>query len=158
RSGLLATSRDCGIPQDMALVSMFVWQAVMSVALAAAAGLLGACGNRAPAVVDSTAAHTTIVARTQTPAPLPTAAIDEGPVSAVPGVCPYLDVSTAQDEEGNRIGGTVVLRASGRTAGCRFSYLYDGHPVLEISSARYRSATLAYNAMVRLGQTGTHQI
>ena len=73
-------------------------------------------------------------------------------------IVPYLDVPTAQDEEGNRIGAIVVLRAGGRTVGCRFSYYYDGHPVLEITSARFRSATLAYNAMVRLGQSGTHQI
>jgi hypothetical protein len=100
----------------------------------------------------------TITTRTPTPTPLPTGAIDVGPVSAVAGDCPYLDVPTAQDEEGNRIGATVVLRAGGRTVGCRFSYYYDGHPVLEITSARFRSATLAYNAMVRLGQSGTHQI
>ena len=102
--------------------------------------------------------RTTITTRTPTPAPLPTGAIDVGPVSAVAGDCPYLDVPTAQDEEGNRIGAIVVLRAGGRTVGCRFSYYYDGHPVLEITSARFRSATLAYNAMVRLGQSGTHQI
>ncbi len=135
-----------------------MWRPAVGVAAAVAAATLAACGGRAPAVVDPTAVRTTITTRTPTPTPLPTGAIDVGPVSAVAGDCPYLDVPTAQDEEGNRIGGTVVLRAGGRTVGCRFSYYYDGHPVLEITSARFRSATLAYNAMVRLGQSGTHQI
>jgi hypothetical protein len=132
----------------------------VGVVAAAAAALLGACsGGAAPAVTDSTVVRTATATRTPTPTPLPTGAIDVGPVSTVPGVCPYLDVPTAEGEEGNRIGGTVVLRADGRTVGCRFSYYYDdGHPVLEITSTRFRSPTLAYNAMVRLGQSGTHQI
>jgi hypothetical protein len=140
------------------LISILVWRPAIGVGAAVAAATLAACGTRAPAVVDSTAVRTTVTTRTPTPTPLPTGAIDVGPVSAVAGDCPYLDVPTAQDEEGNRIGATVVLRAGGRTVGCRFSYYYDGHPVLEITSARFRSATLAYNAMVRLGQSGTHQI
>ena len=130
----------------------------MGVAAAAVAATLVACGSRAPAVTGSTVVHTTITTRTPTPSALPTGAIDVGPVSAVPGVCPYLDAPTAQDDEGNRIGATVVLRVDGRTVGCRFDYYYDGHPVLEITSARFRSTILAYNAMVRLGRSGTNQI
>jgi hypothetical protein len=133
-----------------------VWRTAVGIVAAGAAVLLAGCGKDAPEVVDSTAVHTTVT--TRTPTPTPTGAIDAGPVSAVAGDCPYLDVPTAQDEEGNRIGSTVVLKAGGRVVGCRFSYYYDNHVVLEITSVRFRSATFAYNAMVRLGQAGSHQI
>jgi hypothetical protein len=135
-----------------------VWRQAAGAAALAAAALLSACGSQAPDVVDTTVVHTTVTTRTPTPTSVPTGAIAPGPVTAVPGDCPYLDVPTAQDEEGNRIGRTVVLRAGGRTVGCRFSYFYDSHVVLEITSARFRSPTLAYNAMVRLGKAGTNPI
>jgi hypothetical protein len=121
--------------------------------------LLAACGSNRPQVVDSTVVRTTVTTRTPTPAPQPTGAINVGPTATIVAPCPYLDVPTAQAQEGNRIGRTVVLQAAGQPIGCRFYYYYDAdHAVLSITSARFRSANLAYNAMVRLGQAGRNQL
>jgi hypothetical protein len=123
------------------------------------AALLAACGSNRPQVVDSTVVRTTVTTRTPTPTPQPTGAINVGPTATIAAACPYLDVPTAQQQEGNRIGRTVVLQAAGQPVGCRFYYYYDAnHAVLSITSARFRSATLAYNAMVRLGHAGRNPI
>lgn len=118
-------------------------------------GLLTACTSAAPQTpltITQTITHSLPPATPSTPKN--TAAINPGPTTAVPADCPYIDIPTAQDLEGNRIADHWVLRAGGKVVGCRFQFWTNDHAVLEITSERFHTPTDAYNAMVRTGQRG----
>jgi hypothetical protein len=71
----------------------------------------------------------------------------------IDGSCPYISAADFADLEGSRVGRVTLLQS--RPVGCRFYFSYDDSAVVgEITIARFRTATEAYNAMV--GSAGGH--
>ena len=135
----------------------------MIVGSATAALLAGCSGcaaaNHDPAQTDPTRTTTQTItqkAPRSTPTSVPTGPIAVGPVKAIEGDCPYISVSDASTKEGNRIDKHYVLKARGKTVGCRFMFWTDAYAVLEITKRTYANADAAYNAMVRIGQRGAN--
>ena len=122
------------------------------------AGCIGcAAVNHDPAQIDPTRTTTQTItqkAPRSTPTSVPTGPIAVGPVKVVEGDCPYISVTDASTKEGNRIDKHYVLKAHGKTVGCRFMFWTDAYAVLEITKRTYANADAAYNAMVRIGQRG----
>ena len=70
-----------------------------------------------------------------------------GSLPEKPGDCPYISAADFADLEGDRVGRVTLL--SSRPVGCRFYFPYDPAAIVgEITVARFRTATDAYNAMV----------
>jgi len=70
-----------------------------------------------------------------------------GTVPEMAGSCPYISAADFADLEGDRVGRVTVLQS--RPVGCRFYFSYDPAVIVgEITIARFRTATDAYNAMV----------
>jgi hypothetical protein len=89
--------------------------------------------------------------------------IDTGPTRAATAAsCPLASADFIRNTMGMRLGRIAVLRSGGRVVGCRFYALQNSplhasehlpgpkQPVVEITTQRYRSATAAHNAFVRL--------
>ncbi|HYU03839.1 MAG TPA: hypothetical protein VEL02_08365 [Jatrophihabitantaceae bacterium] len=136
----------------------------MIIGLAAVALLVGCTSAHHPAQTTGTAtshppmshASTSTAKATAKPTPTPTGPIPVGPVKAVEGDCPYISVTDAATNEGNRIDKHFVLMARGKVVGCRFLFWTDAYAVLEITKQTYASADAAYNAMVRIGKRGAN--
>ncbi len=129
----------------------------MIVGLAAAALLAGCDGGQHEPARTSTHTTTQTLTKTaprSTPRNEPTGAIPDGRISTVESDCPYLSVTDASTEEGNRIDKRYVLMARGKVVGCRFMFWTDAYAVLEITKHTYASSDAAYNAMIRIGQRG----
>ncbi len=132
----------------------------------AAVALLAGCTSRQPDPAQTTGtatshppmshASTSTAKATAKPTPTPTGPIPVGPVKAVEGDCPYINVTDAATKEGNRIDKHFVLMARGKVVGCRFLFWTDAYAVLEITKQTYASADAAYNAMVRIGKRGAN--
>ncbi len=70
-----------------------------------------------------------------------------GNLKEVDGSCPYISAADFADLEGDRVGRVTLLQT--RPVGCRFYFPYDPSAIVgEITIARFRTATDAYNAMV----------
>jgi hypothetical protein len=137
--------------------------------LVMAAQVLGACdGRAAPSPGTVVVTSTTTVTRT-TSVPATASAYRPAPAMTVPPVppgaqlpagyreaeCPYLDRTTAQDLEGNRISRAAVSTA--QPVSCRFYfYCCDYRATLDIAPTIFPTADAAYNAMVRTGQAGSN--
>jgi hypothetical protein len=103
--------------------------------------------------------------RTLTPTPS-SGLVPAGPLTQAAGSCPYLDVGTARDDIGIRLGRQLVLSAGGKPVGCKFfadqnpTYVASEHlpgpnqPVLEIDSSRYSEAAEAHAAAIKIGAAG----
>lgn len=129
------------------------------------ASSLAACGSSAPAPVDTTVVVTTVVSAPPRPTPsatfrpppavavAPLAPSDPAPAGQVDAPCPYIDTTTAQNLEGNRIYRTTVGAA--RPISCQFWFwCCDHRATLEIAPTRFATPTDAYNAMVLTGEAG----
>lgn len=126
------------------------------------AAVLVACApEHRPVVHDTTRVVTVTATR---PAPTDTAPVDLGPLTRQDAPCPFIATPDAADREGNRIGRVVVLRQRGIAVGCEFYFDANwGYPrmTMRISSARYRTASAAYTAMVGTatrGAIGVHDL
>lgn len=90
------------------------------------------------------------VARSPRPSPTRTRSGPAVRVREKPGPCPYLSDQRAADLEGTRVGRSTVLTST--PVGCRFYYAYDEtEPTMELTIAKYASATAAFNRVARTG-------
>jgi hypothetical protein len=130
-----------------------------TVAVLGLAFVLAGCSASARPLPAVTSTTTTTLA----PSAPATAAIDPGPTTTAAGTCPYIAQPAVADALGIRLGTQSVQSAGGAPVGCKFfattdpAFVASEHlpgpdqPVLQITSARYSSATAAHNAMVAIG-------
>ena len=146
-----------------------VLHVIRRLAVAAGVAILAGCSASGPGSSgDRTIQSTTTQTLTRPPATPSTGPIAAGPTSAAAGGCPFLDVTTAADDLGVRMGNTEVLSSGGHVVGCRFyatqdpAYRTSEHlpgpdqPVLQITSSRFGDVTSAHNSMVREAEAGAN--
>jgi hypothetical protein len=142
-------------------------------ALGAALGLgLTACGatshDATPSTVLETVTETPSAASPSTPAAIATGPVSQGATTSATADCPLLAEAAAAGDMGQRLGRVTVQSAGGHVVGCQFFDVQGtalaasehlsgpNQPALQISSARYASATLAHNAMVLAAEKGAN--
>jgi hypothetical protein len=136
-------------------------------ALLAAVALLAGCTSSGADGGPSATIRAGSPTLHQDTAPVDTGPVETGPTRAARAPsCPFAGTAFVRDTMGMRLGRITVLRSGGRAVGCRFYALQNsplhtsehlpgpGQPVVEITTARFRSALAAHNALARLGTAG----